>query len=479
MNESSGDARIHPASFRDPSAFLFESGGVLYRWVGERAADDYRLLMDSGLYTELVEESVLVDHEELGRGESTALQSRLRDKELGGPTHVILRPRRLPFISYPYEWSFQQLKHAALVTLHIQRRALARDLSLKDASAYNVQFDGVTPVLIDTLSFERYVDGRPWVAYRQFCQHFLAPLALMAYRDIRWGLASREHIDGLPLDFVAASLPRRTRLRPGLVMHLHGHAASQKRHAAAGSAAASTSLARRAFSRRAMEGLLDSLEGAVRALRWKREDTEWAEYYDDTNYSGTAEEHKARVVRQWVGELRPRKLWDLGANDGRYSRVAKEGASFVLSADGDPVAVDRNYRQCRAEGQKGILPLLVDLFNPSPALGWEHNERMSLLQRGPADMVLALALMHHLCISNNVSFDRLVSFFARCAETLLIEWVPKGDSQVQRLLATREDIFDGYGREAFENAFGARFSLLKREEIPESKRSLYLYRRLS
>jgi ribosomal protein L11 methylase PrmA len=478
MTEASSEARAHPASFRDPSAFLFTSGGVLYRWVGERAADDYRLLMDSGLYTELVDESLLVDHEELGSGESAALQGRLRDKELGGPTHVILRPRRLPFISYPYEWSFQQLKHAALVTLHIQRRALARDLSLKDASAYNIQFDGVTPMLIDTLSFERYAEGRPWVAYRQFCQHFLAPLALMAYRDIRWGLAARDHIDGLPLDFAALSLPRRTRLRPGLVMHLHGHAASQKKHAAAGDTTTATSQAK-SFGRRAMEGLVDSLEGAVRSLRWKAAGTEWAEYYDDTNYSGAAEEHKARVVREWVAELRPQSLWDLGANDGRYSRIAKEGANFVLSADGDPVAVDRNYRQCRADGQAGILPLLLDLFNPSPALGWEHAERMSLLQRGPADMVLALALMHHLCISNNVSFERLVSFFAQCAETLLIEWVPKGDSQVQRLLATREDVFDSYGREAFENAFGARFSLLKREEIPESERCLYLYRRLS
>ena len=207
------------SSFRDPGGFLFRREGSLYRQVNRACAEDFQLLESSGLAASLREAGLLIPHVEA-------------DVEPPRPDIAfrVIRPEPVPFISYPYEWSFSQLKDAALTTLRIQKIALRHGMILKDASAYNIQFHRGRPVLIDTLSFTRYEEGQPWVAYRQFCQHFLAPLALMAYRDVRLSALLRTEIDGVPLDLAAGLLPWRTRLKPGLLMHLHVHAASQKKY---------------------------------------------------------------------------------------------------------------------------------------------------------------------------------------------------------------------------------------------------------
>lgn len=454
---------ILPSSFRDPGGFLFEQDGVLYRQINESCADDYRLLMESGLYERLVDKGLLIPHAEA-------------DIEPPRPeaAHTIIRPERIPFISYPYEWSFSQLKDAALATLRIQKLALKRGMTLKDASAYNIQFHRGKPVLIDTLSLTVYRAGEPWVAYRQFCQHFLAPLALMATRDVRLGSLLRTHIDGVPLDLASGLLPVRTKLKPGLLMHLHAHAASQKKHQDRRKSGRDTKV-----SPQAMRGIIDSLRGAVMSLKWKPAGTEWGEYYSDTNYSDAALAEKRALVARLLERAAPQVVWDLGANNGFFSRVASDRGLFTVAADIDPVAVEKNWRQVKARGEEHILPLLMDLTNPSPDLGWNHAERASLLGRGPADLVLALALVHHLAIGNNVPLPMLARFFARAGRGLIIEFVPKGDSQVDRLLATREDVFPAYTQAGFEAAFGEVFTIEDRAPIPGTKRTLYLMRRPS
>lgn len=451
-----------PSSFRDPSGFLFRHEGRLYRQVNAPYADHLRLLEESGLYGELTGKGLLVPHHR------AAL-----DLAPGPGAVAVLEPEVVPFISYPYEWSFTQLKDAALATLRIQRLALKHGLSLKDASAYNIQFHQGRPVLIDTLSFEKYQEGTPWVAYRQFCQHFLAPLALMAYRDVRLAALLRTSIDGVPLDLASGLLPWRTRLVPGLLMHLHAHARSQKKHEGSRQAAAR----RTRVSRHALDGILDSLRGSVRRLRWRPAGTEWGEYYSDTNYTDTALLQKRALVEGFLDRTGSRLVWDVGANNGFFSRVASGKGILTVAADIDPAAVEKNWLDCRQGREPFLLPLVVDLTNPSPALGWAHAERDSFLERGPADTVLALALIHHLAISNNVPLDRLAGFFARAGRWLIIEFVPKNDSQVQRLLATREDVFPSYHLEGFEQAFAGEFAIEGKEPIPGSERTLYLLRR--
>ena len=451
------DSAAEPGSFRDPSGFLFWHENQLYRQVNETYRDHYDQLIASGLYKKLAGSGQLVEHEEC-------------DLKLArtAAAYKIVRPTLLPFISYPYEWCFSQLKDAALLTLEIQKTALEHGMSLKDASAYNVQFFRGRPLLIDTLSFEKYPQGRPWVAYRQFCQHFLAPLALMAHRDVRLNQLSRLYLDGVPLDLAGSLLPARTRFKFSLLSHIHLHARSQKRFANK-----PVQSKQRPMSRFALLALLDSLETAVKKLHWRPRGSEWAEYYDHTNYSDQALEFKKKLVADFMQLLKPRHVWDIGANTGVFSRQASQLGIPTVALDIDAAAVEKNYLQCRRSGEKFLLPLVGDITNPSPGIGWENEERTPLLQRSPIDTVLALALVHHLAIANNLPLAKIADFFSRFCRNLIIEFIPKSDSQVQLLLATRDDIFPDYHVSGFEKEFQRYFTIERREAIAQTDRILY------
>ena len=448
-----------PSSFRDPSGFLFLDQGVLYRQVNRSYREDFDHFMGSGLCSSLVDAGLLVAHEEVALQPAEPLER-----------YKVLRPDPLPFISYPFEWSFSQLQDAALTTLAIQKRSLEHGMSLKDGSAYNIQFRDGKPLFIDTLSFEKYPEGRPWTAYRQFCQHFLAPLALASYSDIRLSQLLRVHLDGVPLDLASRLLPFHTRFRFSLLTHLHLHAKAQTHFADK-----PARHVHRSVSRRALQGLIENLESCVAALHWKPPRQEWASYYEDTNYTSEAFSHKEQLVSQYLDRITPKpdKVWDLGANTGLFSRLAAGRGMTTIAFDQDPACVERNYRVCRQEGEPNILPLWVDLTNPSPNLGWHGRERTSLLERGSPDAVLALALIHHLAIANNLPLSRLAGFFGELCRSLIIEFVPKTDSQVQRLLASREDIFPGYTQEVFEQAFSRYFEIRAASKIRQTERTLY------
>ena len=449
-------------SFRDPAGFVFRREGVLYRQVNEVHRGHFDALISSGLYEELLTEALLIPHE-------------LVDVEPEAPgAHVVIRPEPVAFISYPYEWCFSQLRDAAIATLEIQSRALSHGMSLRDATAYNVQFHRGRPTLIDTLSFEVLVEDRPWVAYRQFCQHFLAPLALMAHRDVRLGQLLRVHLDGIPLDLASELLPKRARMHPSLALHLSMHAKSQRKHA---SDEEPVSSRRGGFSLRAFRGLLDNLRSGIEKLPDPGGDSTWRDYYREaSHYSAEAADRKQALVASAIERVAPATVWDLGANTGRFSRLASGRGIDTVSFDLDPFAVEDNERQRKAEGDTHLLPLVSDLTNPSPAIGWANEERMTLEQRGPADLVLALALVHHLAISNNTPLPLVADLFARLGRRALVEWVPKHDDKVKVLLRDREDIFDDYTQEGFERAFAGRFEIGSRDVIDPTDRVMYLLR---
>ena len=457
---------VDPGSFRDPSGFIFYRDNTLYRQVQTGYRESYDLLIGSGLYKTLTNSGLLISHEE-----------ERADTGLTEGAYRVLRPERVPFISYPYEWCFSQLQDAALATLQIQKEALKLGMTLKDASAYNIQFRDGRPTLIDTLSFERYEEGRPWIAYQQFCRHFLAPLALMSRTDVRLQHLLRIHMDGIPLDLASRLLPRTTWLQPGLMTHIHLHGAAQKRYEGE---AVRRSDGQGKVSRTGLLGLIDSLEGTVRGLKWKPAGTTWAEYYTRTNYSDEAMGGKRRLIAELLDTIdpSPTTAWDLGANTGLFSRVASTRGIRTISIDIDPAAVEKNYLECRENKEQKLLPLLGDLTNPSPGLGWALRERRSLTERGPADLLLALALVHHLAIANNVPLDRVARYFRSLGEWLIVEFVPKSDSQVQRLLASREDIFTEYTVPGFETAFQLYFEVVRSVPVPDSERILYLLRGL-
>jgi ribosomal protein L11 methylase PrmA len=450
---------------------VFRHDGVIYRQINISSADHYELLASSGLYDLLVGQGSLVAHEEIGP-DRLALQP---DSE----RYKIIKPAVVPYVSYPYEWCFSQLKDAALLTLSIQSAALQHGLTLKDATAYNVQYHGGRPVFIDTLSFERYSEGQPWIAYRQFCQHFLGPLALMAFCDVRTRHLLKSFIDGLPLDLVSRLLPRRTLAGYSFLAHIHLHAASQTRHEDDGRH--HDAVKRPPFMSRTMQlALVASLRRAIGKCRLPEFRTEWADYYADTNYSANSMSTKESLVGSLVnsyvgtGEI----IHDVGANTGRFSRIVAASGHYVLSHDIDDQAVERNYLFNKANGVGNVLPLVLDLNNPSPSLGWALEERDSSPKRIAGHTILALALIHHIVIANNVPMSRLALFFHRLAKTLIIEFVPKDDSQVRRLLATREDIFPNYDVQHFQQEFARYFRICDSRPIGDSGRTLFVLERL-
>lgn len=460
LKKMKSDNRLS-SSFRDPSGFLFSQDGIIYRQVNRDYAEKFDHLIDSGLYDLLIDRGLLIQHEEVEIPAHDPAKA-----------YKVILPEQLSFISYPYEWCFSQLKAAALATLEIQKLSLKFGMTLKDSSAYNIQFIQGKPVLIDTLSFDLYQEGLPWDAYRQFCQHFLAPLALMSKVDVRLSQLLRNYVDGIPLDLASQLLPWQTRLNPSLLLHIHVHSSAQRHYSDKKVEKSSVS---RQMSKTQMLGLIDSLESGIKKLKWQPSGTEWVDYYEAADhYSDQAAQHKKEIVSGFLDRIQITSVWDLGANQGAFSRLASDRGIPTLAFDIDPGAVERNYLTILENDEKFQLPLVLDLTNPSPSIGWNNQERRSFVERGPVDAVMALALIHHLAIGNNLPLAMVASFFHRLGRWLIIEFVPKSDPQVEILLTTREDIFSTYDEENFQNVFNDKFKIIDSVPVRDTQRRIYL-----
>ena len=449
------------SSFRDPSGHVFYQDGVVYRQINDCYRAQFDALMESGLYVKLTAEGMLIAHQSVEWDKSDTA------------AYCVIAPERVPFITYPFEWSFSQLKDAALTTLRIHRTALDYGMILKDASAYNIQFVRNTAKLIDTLSFEFYEEGTAWVAYGQFCRHFLAPLLLMKHVDIRLQQLLRIYIDGIPLDFASKLLKRNHDALT--TQHIHWHAKAIARHTEDGKSNSTQKPLQ--ISKFSHIALIESLERMIERLTLEGVKTEWMEYYNHTNYSQEALAHKEEILVQMLQTGETRSVWDFGANDGRFSRIALEnGAEIAVAFDIDPMAVEQNYLAGK-KSKQNIVPLLFDLTNPSPGIGFGNAERVPAEQRMHPDCIIAFAIIHHLAISNNLPLGKIAEWMASISPLLIIEFVPKEDSQVQTLLATRDDVFPEYNQVGFETAFSEYFLLVTSREITGSSRTIYLYER--
>ena len=447
------------ASFRDRSGYVFSWEGKIYRWISPEYLPQYQHLMDSGLYRALVDRRLMVAHKEVV----------LDGFDDGGG--IVIQPKRIPFISYPYEWCFEQYRDAALTTMDIQNIALEYGMVLKDASAYNIQFLTGYVVLIDTLSFDFYQEGSPWGAYGQYCRHFLAPLMLMSNVDFRLGHLMQFFIDGIPLDLAS------TLMKGGGMaaqMHIHAHAKSVARHNDDGKKG---TVKQTIMKKSTLVAFCESLHRDTAKLQPIKVVTEWGDYYSNTNYSDVAAMSKETIVREMlVGIDNLKNVWDFGANDGRFSRIVNELDAHVVAFDIDENAVAVNWKEVKASHRK-MLPLILDLSAPSPAIGFANEERKSIIDRQKPDCIMMLAVIHHMAISNNLPFEKIATWIAKMTDNLIIEFVPKDDSQIQVLLATRKDIFPDYDCDHFETAFGYFFKLEKKVPVEGSKRIMYLWRK--
>lgn len=455
---------LHESSFRDNCGYIFVKDGVVYRRINIIYKDAYDKLMNSGLYQKLVEENLLIKHE------IVEIQD-FWDKN----SYLTIKPEQLNFISFPYEWCFSQLKDAALATLKIAKIALEYGMVLRDASAFNIQFVNNKPVLIDSLSFGINYN-KPWVAYGQFCRHFLAPLLLAKYVDLRLIKYFSNEIDGFPLDLTSKLLPYKTKFNFSTFIHIHLHSKTITKYNDKKTIGKKKDYN---LSVNSLNALYSSLFNKIFSLKTSsKKNTEWASYYDDFSYNNNAFINKKQKVQEFLIKSKQYSeyLVDLGANDGEFSRIGLNEGFFVISSDIDYGACEINYQKTKINNEQNIIPLLTDLSNPTPAIGFNNTERNSFINRisEKQPVILALALIHHLSISNNLPFNKTASFFASLGKALIIEFVPKFDSQTQKLLVSREDIFDYYSKENFEKVYSQYFNIQEYYDIPETDRTLYL-----
>jgi hypothetical protein len=452
---------LEKSSFRDPDGFVFYHNKAVYRAIRPSYKSTWNHLTTQPFFKELISSGKLPAFEEVL---ATGL---LPD---ASAMYKVLKVEEIPFISYPSEWSFEQLKKAALLTLQIQKKALESNLTLKDASAYNVQFTGSKAVFIDLFSFDMYTEGKPWAAYGQFCRHFLGPLLLSAYglRDLQSLFVT--HIDGLPLSMVAKLLPWSTRFNVLTYTHIHLHARFENKHA--GDKEISSAGLR--ISKARSRALIEHLEQGIKKLKLQQKATNWTDYYDTCSYNEAGLASKKAFVEKHLAALAGKLCVDLGANTGEFSELAAGYFNRVLACDSDAEVV----RFIQKKKLEKVLALRIDLANPTPAYGWNGSERKSFLERAAgADLVLALALVHHLCIGNNVPLEQLASFFAGFARQLVIEFVPKTDPQVKKLLVTRQDIFEDYTSDNFRKEFDRYYTIADEQAVPGSERVMFLLKR--
>lgn len=454
-------------SFRDPSGHVFVADDRVYRTIMAVATDDFLSVRRTGILSELIAEGRVIAEEMVDKAVLGAVGK--------AASHVVQHPR-LPFISYPYEWCFGALKDAALLQFDVHLRCLEHGVTLSDASAYNIQFLGPSPVFIDTLSFRPYRDGEIWAGHRQYCEQFLNPLLLRSLLGISHNAWYRGSMDGIPVSDIARILPIRSKFFSwNVIKHVVLHAAFQKTSTKKGSAGEVKQIR---LPRAAFQGMLSSMRSWVASLEPAEHDKSvWRDYAEDNSYANVEAERKADFVREFSRATKPAVLWDLGCNTGEYSKVAlNAGAGLSIGFDFDVGALERAYSKAKTE-KLNFLPLHLDATNPSSSQGWAQRERKGLGERAPASAILALALVHHLAIAKNIPLDQVVDWLVGLAPAGVIEFVQKADPMVQELLRFREDIFPNYSEQDFENALKARARIHMKVEVSSAGRKLYWFER--
>lgn len=450
----------HSSSYRDPSGYVFTYNNEIYRQVNLSFQNDFEAFTNSGLYNDLVKGGFLIPHQ-------------LIQQNFTGDSSwfTTIKPEQVPLISYPYEWSFSMLKDAALLTIELALKALEYGMILKDASPYNIQFHKGRTIFIDTLSFANYTEGEPWIAYRQFCESFVAPLSLMHYTGLPMQRLLLSHPDGIPLQYITKLLPFKSRFNPHLYLHIHLHGSVTSE--------ASSKPQKSFLSQQKLVYLLKGLQHLVTSFSFKKYENVWGRYYEEAVTRPNYLSEKKEMIAGWIQSLPDiETVIDIGGNTGEFAALAADNDRRIICADGEHHAIETLYNQVKSKQSPVMIPLVIDFTSPSPAIGVNNTERASFLQRASSDLAMMLALIHHLGIGKNIPFNKIAEMCAGLGKFLIIEFVPKEDEKVQVLLQHKKDLYDGYTEEAFSNAFSIHFRVIEKRTLSSSPRIIYLMERL-
>ena len=453
-----------PGSFKDPAGAIYMHDGRVFRSVTSAGLATFEAVRETGLLDVLVERGMLVPYTVVAAPDAPQIAG----------AEVVLEHPRIAHISYPYEWSFSMLRAAALFHLDVQLEALDHGVMLSDATAYNIQFDGVTPAFIDHLSFRPYVDGEYWIAHRQFCEQFVCPLLLRHYRGIAHNSWYRGELHGIPLEATAALLPVKAKLSWNVLTHVVAQARLQ---AGGERTRAQAAKKDRKLPRSALRNMWLGLRTWLTKMRIPDSPTTWSDYAENTSYSDEQTRAKAEFVRDFVASEGPEVVCDLGCNTGAYAAVAlAAGARRVIGYDADHGALEGAFERAQSHNL-AFTPLYLDATNPPSNQGWNEEERSGFSARADAGAILALALIHHLAIANNVPLDEVVGWLVSLAPRGVLEFVPKSDPMVRELLRLREDIFIDYDEAAFVQAVERRATITARHSFADGGRLLIAFAR--
>lgn len=445
-------------SYRDISGFIFHYNGEIYRQVNKEYTSQFERFVSGGLYETLVSKKLIIRH--------TLINENLLNS---ADWYVTLKPDRIETVSYPYEWSFSMLKDAALLTLEVARLSISKGIMLKDATPYNIQWHEGKLIFIDTLSFENYDEKKPWIAYRQFCEQFLAPLLLMHYNKQPLQQLLLAWPEGIPLKVAASLLPWRSRFSLYTYLHIHLNARYSVRQQ-------QKDEKKVVFSKSKMLNLINSLESLVKRLRLSGETSTWSDYYREASSREDYLVEKKEILSNWISVLPGdvKSAIDVGSNTGDFSFLLSEKGISTVAADSDAVCIERLYRYITDSGEKNILPLVADFSNPSPGIGINNEERAPFTGRTQADIMLALAVIHHLAIGKNIPLHLVAAMFAaQTKKKLFIEFVPLSDEKTKILLSSKDIPFKDYTEDNFLKEFLLFFEFVEKKPISNSGRVLY------
>lgn len=446
--QKTNEIKRDPASFRDPAANVYSNGKIAIREIYTGYFPEYDQFMEK-VYPELIDQDLIIPHRVMARDEN----------------RIIIYPEIIPFISYPYEWSFQMLKEAALVTLMINKMAMDQDMILKDASAYNIQYYEGRMKLIDTTSFMFYSGDTPWGSYSQFLRHFLAPLLWIKYVNSDMRRLQEIYIDGIPIPLTNRMIPFKSRFKSGIMLHILSQSV-------AGDLFQDSKRIVK-MNRVQLSALLGNLAGFIERLTYEppRSSRGWIKYNEFGSYSSDSLTNKKDIVYRALKSYSGGDLLDIGANTGEYSKIAVNCGYKVIAVDNNHDCINSLYSMV------GVLPLVVDVCNPSPGIGWNNRERRSFWERiGGVDVILALALIHHLCVRNNVPLGMVADLLADHCQYLIIEWVPLDDPQAQKLLGVKN--IPEYSLDIFKREFSRHFKIINSKPIDDSKRAIFLMEKI-
>ncbi len=465
-------------SFRDPTNQVYElkqhldssNNTRILRGINSDTLVCIEKLFSEPFYQKLVNEGLLVD---------TRIVDSINDPDakaikLDGWTGV-LDHEVIPFVSYPYEWSFAMLKDAALLHLSILENCLEHGWILKDSSPYNIQWVGTSPVFIDTPSFIPWTEGEPWVGYRQFCSMFFTPLAIRAHLGIDHIPILRSNLDGVTPTEAINYFSGLNRFKKGVLSHIvlpsrvEKHINDKERDDAPAHQRKSIKQ-----SKAMVLGLVQSMSRLISKLSITDEHTDWSQYDKTHSYTDIDHENKKEFILKHLSASNPDYAWDIGCNTGTFSKLCSEFCNYVIAIDGDHGAVDKLYLSEKGRKESNIHPLVMNLSNISPSQGWASTERLAFDCRKKPDLVLCLALIHHVRITSNIPNILFLKWLHTLKANVILEFVNRDDEMVKKLLTNKAEQYEDYNISQFVSEIDAYFNIEDRQTLKEGKRELFM-----